>query len=86
MVIKIFTKRLPGGKPVKTGNEWIDSMLEAEKIMTKRDGDKVEVCLENSDSIDYENVNLKTHGYQIYNNAGVIIEKYVTAIDKEAMS
>ena len=86
MVIKIFTKRLPGGQPLKTGLEWIDSMIEADKILTKRDGNTVKVFLENDDSASFEKVDLKTHGYQVYNNAGVVIEKFVTAIEKEAVS
>ncbi len=78
MIIKIFTKRKPGGQPVKIKGEWIDEFIEAETIRTKREGDKVDVCLSNPDSIEEKTINLLTHGYHIYNNAGVIIERYVT--------
>ncbi|PTN08051.1 hypothetical protein C8N47_11191 [Mangrovibacterium marinum] len=80
MVIKIFTKRKPGGEPIQTKSKWIDLMLEADSISTKREGDKVEVCIETKDDICFENVDLNTHGYQIYNNAGVVVEKFVTAL------
>jgi hypothetical protein len=36
MIIKIFTKRKPGGQPVKIKGEWIDEFIEAETIRTKR--------------------------------------------------
>lgn len=83
MIIKIFTKRKPGGEPVKIKGEWIDEFIEAKNIRTKREGNLVDVCLSDSDSIEEKTIDLATHGYHIFNNEGVIVERFVTNLKPE---
>lgn len=80
MILKIFTKRLKGGKPMKTNLDWIDSFTEAEEITTRHEDEKAEICLICDESTETKTVNLDTHGYEIYNNAGAMVKKHVTAL------
>lgn len=78
MVVKIFTKRKPGGQPIKTNEDWIDTMIEADRIETRRKGDKIEICATTEDEVELNEVNLDTHGYQIFNDNGIVIDRFVT--------
>ena len=81
MMLEIFIKKKPGGKPVETGDEWKDSFIEADEInLAPEDGGRVRFCAEGGESLKLGVIDLKTHGYHIYNNKGAIIKKFVTAI------
>lgn len=81
MILEIFIKKKPGGKPVETNDEWKDSFIEGDEInLAPGDDGKIKFCAESNESVRSGTIDLKTHGYHIYNNEGAIIKKLVTAI------
>jgi len=83
MLLKIFTKRKPHGEMLKTELAWKDSYIEASKIrMTPLlDKDRIDFYAVNNDEhVEHGSIDLKTHGYELYNSSGVMFEKYVSVI------
>lgn len=86
MTIKVFTKRLPGGEYVQTGLMYPESIIEADEILVRPVETGFEFMAKTNSFTTDEQRSLKgwvmtdTQGYEIRNNAGVIIDRYVTAI------
>lgn len=69
--------------PVKTNQEWTDLRIEARAISTKRVDNTIEAMIDGEEVCELHEIDLNTHGYEIYNDAGVMVEKFVTAIKEE---
>lgn len=86
MTIKVFTKRLPGGKFVKTGLLYPESIIEADEILIRPVDTGFEFMAKtNNFTTDDQRsivgyVMTDTQGYEIQNNNGVVIDRYVTAV------
>lgn len=97
MILKVFTKRTKGGEYIETKREWKEGLFEANNIrkkekIEKRDCEIAECdvfkdgftffLINRDESQQIVLVNTDTQGYEILNDQGVSIERYVTAIRK----
>lgn len=83
MVLKIFTKRKKGGERIATGLPWFDRYVEAKAFYTSKTGTTMHITSEDAETVINHHVDIETHGFEIRNDAGVIIERFVTAIKEE---
>ena len=83
MLLKIFTKRKSHGEIIETEMAWKDSYLEGAKVrMTPLiDKGRIDYYVVTSDNeSESGSIDLATHGYELYLDSGVVVDKYVTAI------
>lgn len=86
MTIKVFTKRLPGGEFVKTGLLYPEAIIEADEILIRPIETGFQFMAKTNSFTTEEHgvkdgyVMTDTQGYEIRNNAGVVIDRYVTAV------
>lgn len=87
MILKIFTKRQKGGEHIKTSSEWFDEYYEANRILMSQDetGFRYMIDAEIPSQIKSGHFKDETHGYELYNNSGVLVERFVTAIHQEEL-
>lgn len=88
MLLKTFVKRKKGGDFVNNQMLWTEEYFESPRIMKRsREDNFVFVFYVDNEGIEPEyreiEVHEKTQGYELYNNAGVLIEKFVTGVDDE---
>jgi hypothetical protein len=83
MILHVFTKRTKGGELIHTGLEWKEGRYEAKSILSKPLEDGFEFSLPAEKSEEAQRlikVTSAISGYEIFNNQGVCIEKYVTPV------
>jgi len=83
MILHVFTKRTKGGEFIETGLEWKEGRYEAKSILSKplKDGFEFSLPAEKPEECQrLIKVTSAISGYEIFNDQGVCIEKYVTPI------
>ncbi len=95
MILKVFTKRTKGGEYINTSREWKEGLFEADNIRKKeeikRKDCELAECdifkdgftfylINKDDSRQIVLVNTDTQGYEILNDRGICIERYVTPV------
>lgn len=86
MVIKIFTKRMPGGDYINTGLQYKEVIIEADKVMLTPTDTGFDFTTVLGDKSETGCVHTHSQGYEIRNNAGVVIDRYVTALTERQIS
>lgn len=88
MLLHVFVKRLPGGAPAVESLHYTDDWFESPKILiSSKAGDNVEFCVcENGDKTHIIDVNTRTHGYEIINNTGVIVDRHVSVLHTDTVN
>lgn len=84
MLLHVFTKRTKGGDLLATGLHWHEFHIEASKFNKRIIPDGFEFQYIERDGARTVIVNTDIHGYELKNDKGVTIEKYVTPVpDRE---
>lgn len=79
MLLKIFTKRKPGGELVETDHQWKDEYIEADTVkLTPIKAGFEFYCQSQGEQVSAGGFSLDKYGYELRNDKGVIIERYVT--------
>lgn len=81
MILKIFTKRKPGGELVETDLQWKDEYIEADNIKLSPTKEGFDYwCHNGGKEAHGGGFSTESHGYEIRNNKGLVIDRYVTAV------
>lgn len=83
MLLKIFTKRKPGGELVDKSLGWHSKYHEAETVESRIDGRKAYVTTIHKHKATLHEIDLKTHGYEVLTVNGAAVEKYATKIEED---
>lgn len=86
MVLKIFVKRKAHGELCSTQFEWSDTLNQGVEILKKETANGFEFYINRADgTANQVYCPTATHGYEILNDFGAVIERYVTAVDEKAV-
>lgn len=80
MILKVFTKRTKGGELIETGLEWKDGLYEGEAIKRKPSEKGFDFLVVGKETDMTVIISTSISGYEILNDQGVVVEKYVTPV------
>lgn len=82
MLLKIFVKKKAQGELCTNEFEWTETLSQATEILKKETENGFEFCLNSVEgSTNRLYCPTQTHGFEISNDAGVVIERFVTAVN-----
>lgn len=88
MILKVFTKRKPHGELIHTGLEWKDGLFEGKTIRSKpiKGGFEFSIpAMREEERLQLIKVTTAISGYEVFNDQGISIEKYVTPISEKEL-
>ena len=82
MVLHIFTKRNKSGKHISPAPQWKESFNEAPQILKKDMDEGFQFTIYGIDGDIWEvGLNTKIQGFELKNDKGLVIDRYVTPIE-----